>query len=107
MFIKNRYFAYLLMFLEGTMSPCINKVAFVYMLEFVSSVWQNYVSVIYCVGYATVPIVCAFYFQVISNQYLGLMAIGLIMMVCSCIAVFFLPESPLFLLNTGKVQSSQ
>jgi len=74
----NRRIAYTAMFMEGFLSPWINMVGYVYMCEFLPRKWQDYVATIYCFTYASVVLILTFYFQIISNRYQWIMAVGLL-----------------------------
>lgn len=73
-----RQVSYGLMFIEGAVSPLINMCGYVYMCEFLTKKWQDYLATIYCFIYASVVLVLTFYFQVISNRYQWIMCVGLL-----------------------------
>lgn len=46
--------------------------------------------------------ILTFYFEFISNEYFYIVSVGWIMTALSCILSFFIHESPIWLLKSGK-----
>jgi len=95
------------MFLEGFASPAVNMVGYVYLCEFMTKKWQDYVATIYCLLYAAVYLVLTFYFQIISNRYQWIMLFGTCLLICGLIVGLVLVESPAWLLNIGKIEEGK
>jgi len=98
-----RPLSYAAMFFEGGLSPWINMVGYVYMCEFLPRKWQDYVATIYCFTYASVVLILTFYFQIISNRYQWIMAVGLLQLIFASVVSFVIVESPIWYLSKGKI----
>lgn len=102
-----RQVSYGLMFIEGAVSPLVNMCGYVYMCEFLTKKWQDYLATIYCFIYASVVLILTFYFQVISNRYEWIMLVGLIQLLISVTLAFFIVESPIWDIKKGRIYQAQ
>ena len=83
-------------------------VGYVYMMEFLTPKYKLRVATLFVLSDGLIYLFMTFYFDFISNQYMYCAQIGLCLnLICVFLMIFFVHESPIFLLKTGKIMRAQ
>lgn len=51
-------------------------------------------------------LILTFYFQIISNRYQWIMAVGLLQLIIASVVAFVIVESPIWYLSKGKIHQA-
>ena len=94
-----------LMFFVGCATPGKSSVGFVYGNEFLAYKWRVLFGSLYMLLDGMTVILSAIYFGWVSDKYVPFSALGPIFGTLGFIGiVFFMPESPIWLLKKGRVE---
>lgn len=94
-------------FLFGLLTTHRVNIGFIYITEFTTKSGVTLFSTIYNLLEASIALEIAFYFLVMSNNWIYLSLVGYAMQVFSCVAVLFLPESPRLLVELGRYEEAR
>lgn len=95
----------ILSFLQGVLSSGRIVIAYIYMSEFLSSDWMPFAGSASCTIDAFVYLGISAYFDWISKNYIFVCSLGAITsLIALVLIIFLLPESPLWLLKSGKIE---
>lgn len=96
-------FFYALVFFMGLEQTARFMLGYIYLSEFCAEKTQRpLVTTVANLLVACTGILCAFYFKWISKSWLPFEIVGLLMAAVSLCSVFFMPESPRWLIAKGK-----
>jgi len=96
-----------MMFLQGMITSGRLTVGYVYMQEFLTPKWRVVSGAAYNVIDGMTYLFMTIYFGWISKHYFWYCLIGfLYALVCLCVCVSLIPESPLWLLKVGKMEQA-
>ena len=73
------------------------------MIELMPKKYQNTVGTAWNCFEGSINLFATYYFMKVSVDWYYFVLIGLVFQVCSCCTVWFLPESPIFLLKSGRI----
>ena len=90
-------------FLFGFLSSVRVNIGYVYLMEMLPAKWQPHITSIWNIQEGGIYVIATIYFWKISTQGFYFLGIGLIFNILSVIILFFLPESPRYLVSTQKL----
>ena len=90
--------------MTGTMASLRVSVGYVYLMELLPKKAKTFVTTIWCVQEAFIYVFATIYFWVISKHWFYFGLIGYFFCIGSVTLLFFMPESPAFLINVGKIE---
>jgi hypothetical protein len=85
----------------GALSSIRVNIGYVYLMELLPKGAQTPVTTAWCIEDAVIYFIATMYFWKIGKQTMWLQITGLVWSCLSCILVYWLPESPRFLVSTG------
>ena len=91
------------LFTWGLFNSIRVSTAFLYMVELMPKKNQNTVGTIHNCFDGSIGLFATIFFMTVSIQWQYFVYIGLIFQIYACFAVWFLPESPIFLLKVGRI----
>ena len=94
------------MFTMGLCAVARVNCGYIYAMEFVPQKYHAIVPSAVFVFEAGISIYGSVYFSFISNYWLWMVMIGYLLQVFATISSFFIPESPKFLLKTGRIEEA-
>lgn len=103
LFAPNVYFLGAVLFTWGIFNSIRTSVAFLYMIELMPKNKQNLVGTVWNCFEGSINLFATAYFMYVSLDYFWFVAIGLAFQLFSCSTVWFLPESPIYLLKRGRI----
>ena len=89
-------------FLFGALSSVRMNIGYVYLMEMLPEKWQTPITSIWNVQEAFIYVLATLYFWKISTHWFYFVVIGLGFNIISVIGLFFLPESPRYLVTVKK-----
>lgn len=99
---NNIYMTITLMFFAGMTCPGNTSVAFIYGCEFLTASQQNIFSTAVMFFDCLVFLQFTLYYWLVTNNYIYLTSFGLVLVIVGLVgAIFYMPESPLWLLKTN------
>lgn len=102
LFAPNIYFMATVIFLWGFFNSIRTNINFLYMIELMPTKDQSFVSTFWNCFEDCINLFGTLYFMKISSDWFNLAAIGLGFQIIACCTVWFLPESPIYLLRRGR-----
>ena len=103
LFTKSYYVMMGAMFVFGCLSSIRICVGYNYMIEMMPKSGQTASGTVWMIFEGAIPLFCAIYFWLVSTNWLGFYMCGYGMSAFALIGTFFLPESPRYMLETGKM----
>ena len=92
--------------MTGTMASLRVSVGYVYLMELLPNKAKTFITTIWCIQEAFISVFGTLYFWFVSKHWFYFGLIGWIFCVTNTILLFFMPESPAFLINVGKVEKA-
>lgn len=87
-------------FLSGMLNSIRVNIGYVYMIELMPKSSQAKVTTVWNIIEGSIYVLATFYFWQLSKNWLYFVAIGYVLSIYSAIAVWSLPESPRYLVET-------
>ena len=104
LFAPSIYFLATIIFLWGFFNSIRTNVNYVYMMELMPTKNQSFVGTFWNCFEGMINLAATFYLMKVSTNWFNFTAIGLIFQVFSCCTVWFLPESPSYLLKRCRFE---
>ena len=92
-----------IMFLFGMLNSIRVNIAYIYLMELVPSNSQTYTTSALFIFECFITVFSVIYFWKISLHWVWLASIGYVFNFIAVVLGFFLPESPRYLIATGKI----
>jgi len=102
LFAPNIYFLATVIFLWGFFNSIRTNVTFLYMMELMPTKNKAFIGTFWNCCEGLINLFATFFFMKISTNWFDFTAIGLCFQVFACCTVWFLPESPIYLLKRGR-----
>ena len=99
-------FSIVMFFLYGLTRPGKMQVSFVYVSELVPSRYRKWIGSFILLFHGSSMILAALYFLLISKSWVSFQVFALTLTVLSTATLFFVPESPKFLLEKGRLREA-
>ena len=104
MFAPNVYFLATVIFLWGFFNSIRTNVNFLFMMELMPSKDKDFIGTFWNCFEGSINLFATFYFMKVSTHWFNFVAIGLLFQIFACCSVWFLPESPIYLLKLGRFE---
>ena len=103
----NLYVMIAIFFFFGTISTMIIEIGYVYLMELLPASGQTNATTAWSIQEALIYITCVVYFWQISNDWFYYSLIGYSWNAISVICMFWIPESPRYLIGAGKIDEAK
>ena len=97
----------LLVFLFGMLSSIRINVGYTYLMEMLPRKAQTNVTSCWSIQEAAIYVVATIYFWKISKQWFWYCFIGYVWQLISLVCLFWMPESPRYLIKSGKIEQAR
>ena len=97
----------IVIFIQGMVTSLRVNVGYVYMMELMPRSVQTQMTTFWCSIDALIYLFASVYFWKISKDAKYFELVGLIWVTISCILIYWLPESPRYLVSTGNLERAE
>lgn len=102
LFAPNIYFLGAVMFTWGFFNSTRTNIGFLYMTELMPKSKQNLIGTIWNCFEGSINLFATFWFMFVTTHWFGFVSIGLAFQLFTVCTVWYLPESPIYLLKRGR-----
>ena len=97
------YFLAATIFLWGFFASIRTNVAFLYLMELMPSKNQNFIGTFWNCFEGSINLFATAYFMKVSTDWFDFAKFGLFFQIFACCTIWFIPESPIYLLKRGNL----
>lgn len=95
------------MFIAGLNSPTTYIIGFGYLQELVGNNVKDIYALLWNISEGLIFVYATIYYWQINHHWFYLLGLGYLLALLSMIGSFFLPESPVFLINAGRLSEAK
>ena len=95
------------MFIAGLNSPTTYIIGFGYLQELVGNNVKDIYALLWNISEGLIFVYATIYYWQINHHWFYLLSFGYLLALLSMIGSFFLPESPVFLINAGRLSEAK
>ena len=92
------------LFIWGLFNSCRTNIGYLYMIELMPKKDQGTICTIWNITEGSIALFATYWFMNVSKHWYGLLSIGIYFQIFTLATVWFLPESPIYLLKRKRYQ---
>ncbi len=96
-----------MLFITGLNSPTTYVIGFGYLQEFVGNKSKNIYAMLWSVSEGLIFVYATIYYWKIDRHWFYILSVGYFLSLLSMIGSFFLPESPVYLINAAELDRAK